>query len=266
MDVGDPPGVARLRAVEAMAVDLVQGLVPGQPIGLDVPVPDRVAGGVGERGVAAGGGPLLGEGTVPVREHAAKLEMRHHLAGQRFERLALVGGQADRPRLAVDDADRAERLPVRRQQLGAGVEPQPVLAGDERVGGVAGIGRQVRRHEHAGLEHGFLADRDVERRLAHAEPDLRLEPLAVVGDEADHRDGNIEQAGRQAHDVVELRFPRRVENPVSVEGREPLTLAPGGIGGRVDHVAHGLPQGPRSRCVACRIRPCQQGIAAIGPA
>jgi hypothetical protein len=41
------------------------------------------------------------------------------------------------------------------------------------------------------------ADRDVERHLAYADPDLRLEPLPRVRDQIDNRDRGIEQVRRE---------------------------------------------------------------------
>ena len=73
-----------------------------------------------------------------------------------------------------------------------------------------------------GCKHGAEADRAVERRLTNPEPHLGLEPLPAVIDEADQCNGSLTGTGGKLDQIIELRFWRRVENPVAAQGCEPV--------------------------------------------
>ena len=67
--------------------------------------------------------------------------------------------------LAVDDAQRADGVPVRRPERGAGVEADVRVARDQRVVGEAGVGARVGHDEHVLLEDRVGAEGDVARGL-----------------------------------------------------------------------------------------------------
>ena len=57
-----------------------------------------------------------------------------------------------------------------------------------------------------------------DRRLADAEAALGLEPLAMLIDEGDRRKRGIERRRGQDGDIVEVRFPQRVQYVVALYG------------------------------------------------
>jgi hypothetical protein len=75
------------------------------------------------------------------------------------------------------------------------------------------------------VQDGLPAEGGLERRLAHAEADLRLEELSPLADEADQRDGRLAQLGGGLRDLVEILFARRVEQPVAVQGAKARSLS-----------------------------------------
>jgi len=76
----------------------------------------------------------------------------------------------------------------------------------------------VRDDEEVVLQDCVGTDRDIERQLAGTDPHLRLEPLALVRDEIDHRDRCSEGVRGEAHDIVELGFEGRIEDGVAFKG------------------------------------------------
>ena len=96
---------------------------------------------------------------------------------------------------------------------------------DQRVVCEAWVQRRVGDDEQAGLQDGMRADRAVDRRLAHAKPDFRLEPLAAVIDEVD--DGNRRPAdrGSDLDDFIEIGLARRVENAVVPQGGQAILFS-----------------------------------------
>jgi len=100
------------------------------------------------------------------------------------------------------------------------------MLGDERVAGEPGVSGCIGNDGQAGTERRLGAERDLDRRLAQAEPHLGLEPLPPVLDEADGRDRRAADVGRQMRDVVEVRLGWGVEDGVGPQGGQPLFLVP----------------------------------------
>ena len=93
--------------------------------------------------------------------------------------------------------------------------------GDERVVPGARIQRQVGNDEEVGNRQRMGADRLADRSFAGVEPDPRLEPLAVIGDETDQRHRRLARALRDENNIVELGLWRSVEDAVGRESVEP---------------------------------------------
>ena len=55
---------------------------------------------------------------------------------------------------------------------------------------------------------------------------LGLEPLSALINEVDQCDRSITGTGGKVNEAVELRFGRRIKNPVAAETRKPVTLRP----------------------------------------
>jgi hypothetical protein len=100
------------------------------------------------------------------------------------------------------------------------VEAQSEVAGDERIGEGADVVLGVRQQEWVFAQDRRSAEAGLAVDLRRVEPVMRLEPDAVVIDEADDRDRNREKIGREVRDAVERAVGRRVENIISPDGRE----------------------------------------------
>jgi hypothetical protein len=106
----------------------------------------------------------------------------------------------------------------------AGIETQPGRARHQRVALEPRVLARVRHHHLAFLQQRELADRVVERHLARAEPDFRLEPLASLREQVDGGDRCIQQLAQQTDEVVEAALPRRIEDAVGVQHRQALVF------------------------------------------
>ena len=139
-------------------------------------------------------------------ERAAKLQLGDDLAGERVERLELLLAQA-----ACDDVvdrERADPVPRRRDERGAGVEADPRPAADDFELGEARVLGRVVHDQKAFPQDRVRAEAGIAGRLAGVEAHLRLEPLAVGVDEADRRDGRRADVRGQPRDVVERGLRR----------------------------------------------------------
>jgi len=129
--------------------------------------------------------------------------------------------------VGVDDAERAEVEAVVRAQRCRGVEAETELSGDQRVGDGANVLQRVAdvmdrgRQDRGGAQAGGAVD----LRLVDAV--ARLEPDAVVVDQAHQGDRHAEQIGRHRGDVIESSVRRRVEDLVAVQRREALRFTCG---------------------------------------
>lgn len=56
-----------------------------------------------------------------------------------------------------------------------------------------------------------------QRSLADTQPDLGLEPLAVLGDQIDDRDRRVTDLGRQGGQVVKRRLTLGIEDVIGVK-------------------------------------------------
>ena len=102
-------------------------------------------------------------------------------------------------RLGVEHAQPPERVTVGGADDDPAVEAQPVLGGDERVGGEAYVRRRVGHHERRAVDQLVRAERVRARDLAADRPEARLRPVAVGVDQRDqgHRHA-AEPARRRA--------------------------------------------------------------------
>ena len=199
VEVGDPPP----------AVDGEEPLVHAREHALDL----RLLGRQPVLGVAALG------------HLAPELELGDDGAGEVPERGDL--GVADPAGHPVAHAQRPDAVAVRRRERGAGVEPDARRSRHERVVGEPGVGPGVLDHERRAGPDDPVAEGDLPVRLAHVEPDRRLEPLAVGVEERDERGRHVEQGGREPDGPVERLLGRRVEDGVAVERGEAGGLAAG---------------------------------------
>ena len=120
-------------------------------------------------------------------------------------------------RLRVEHADGADGMTVGRLQQGARIEAQAGVAGDQRISLEARIAARVRDTKEVFLEDFLPAEGALQRRLAHAQADLRLEELAPVADEVDRRDERLAEIGGGFGDLVEVLLARRIQQSVAVE-------------------------------------------------
>src|SRR4051794_38800272 len=128
----------------------------------------------------------------------------------------------------VEHAQGPERQSVSGPQHGSGVEAQIRLTRDQGIGAEAEIEGGVRDHEQPTMLDGLDADAHVERRLAHAQADLRLEPLPLLSHEADQRNRGRTDLGCDPGQVIKGGLGWAVEDVVAVEGCEAFRFRPDG--------------------------------------
>ena len=128
---------------------------------------------------------------------------------------------AEKARNAGDDAERADRVTVRRAERRASVIAERAVVGlcESR------IGVQIRDDEHVMFGERVLRDRRFQWQLAHTETDLGDEELAVGVDEIDRRDRRRADLRRKTRDVVKGAFAGCVENVVTAQRRHAIFIA-----------------------------------------
>ena len=150
----------------------------------------------------------------------AKLHLIHHDGGEILE----LGDQllTDRTGLAIDYAKRAEVEAVMCLEGDADIEAKPEVSGDQRMGERTDIPARVGQYPRVGLQDGRRAESGAAVDLLHVEPVMRLEPDAVLIDEANNRDRYGEEPRGNARHPVEGAVRGRVEDVVSAHRREAL--------------------------------------------
>ena len=160
-------------------------------------------------------------------QREAQVELAHDPSASTRSAWRWIGQRA---RHGVEHAQRAERKPACRLEQRAGVKAEPAIGGAQRIVAHPRIGQRVGDLDEIIFEDDMAAQAGFQRGRADPEPDLGLEPLAVGIDEVDDRDRHFAQRRDERGDVVELGFPRRVEDVVAAQRGKPLCLP--GVGGR----------------------------------
>ncbi len=140
---------------------------------------------------------LLG---VAVRQQML-FEQADHLASEALQGLALLS--AEPPRLAVDHAQGAEVVAIRRGQRRAGIEADMRIAEHQRVVAKTRVLQRIRYLEDLVAGDGVGAEGDLPRGLADVEADPALEPLTAVVDQRDQRDGRVAHLRGKRGEVIE---------------------------------------------------------------
>jgi hypothetical protein len=96
---------------------------------------------------------------------------------------------------------------------------------DERVGKRADIRIGVADDPGVLLEDARRAKAKVTVDLMHIDTKPRFEPDAVVVDDADYGDRNLEQLRGNRRYAVKRDIPRRIENFIAADGCQPLQLS-----------------------------------------
>lgn len=155
-----------------------------------------------------------------------EFEPRHGLFGKHLERSFLPLAYTLRPALPIQDANRAERYAVRRLQNGACVKAQTFGDMDQRISSKAIILGKIRHNKNARLHDCVPADGHIEREAVRADANLRLEPLAIGGDEIDHGNGCFKDVRSQLGHIVEGLFPAAIEYRVALDRGKTIGLIP----------------------------------------
>jgi len=156
-----------------------------------------------------------GDRTLILEQIMAGLDERHDLAGEGFEAGDLL--RREIARLAVDYADAAEDVAVRRDDGGSGVEADVGISEDEGIVGEAWILQCVRNDEGSGVGKGVGAEAFGSGCFTEIDADSGFEPLAVLIDEGDDGDGGLADERGERRDVVKLRLGERVEDGVATQ-------------------------------------------------
>ncbi len=174
----------------------------------------------------------------------------HHLAADEGERLALA--VRERARRVVDDTERAEGVPARRDERRAGVEDDVRVAGDERRAGKPRVAPGVGDLEESLALDRLRAERDAARGLADGDAQPRQEPLAVGVDEADGGHRRVAQVGGQARQRVDVGVGGRVEHVEAAQLRHAGRLVVSARARRRCHRRRHAATAPRARAAAAR--------------
>ena len=154
---------------------------------------------------------------------AAQLEQGGHLVGQGLQRAPLVLCQV--ARLAVEHAQRPEVVAALHLERDARVEADVGIIGHQRELLETRVGARVGDHEGLLLLGDRVgAEGQLARDLLLIDAQARLEPLALGVDERHQRNRRVADLRRQLGDLVELRFPGRIENLEAKQLLEPLVL------------------------------------------
>ncbi len=159
----------------------------------------------------------------------AFLEQAHHLAAESLERIALLGAQLSG--LAIDHAQGAQVVAIGRGQRGARIETDVGLASDQRVVRETRIAGGVGYLENAFAFDGVGAEGNLPWCFADVQAEPALEPLAMLVDQRNQRDGGAAEACRQLRDVIEGGFVGGVEDFVAQQRGQARQLARGGWDG-----------------------------------
>ena len=167
----------------------------------------------------------LAHGPPEVGHRAPELDLRRGLLAEVAQGRPLLGREL--PRGVVDDAQRADGVAVGGAQRGARVEADVRVAKHQRVVGEARVRPGVGHDQQVQLQDGVRAERLLARQLRGLQPDLRLEPLPVLVEEAHQRDGRPADRGRDAGQGVEVPLRRRVQDVRRADRLQPLLLVLG---------------------------------------
>ncbi len=145
--------------------------------------------------------------------HALRLTPAVHPVSDRVPEIAQQAAllERHRARLAIDHAQRADVVTLDADRR-AGVEADLRLVDDQRVVGEAGVARCVGNLEERVVEDRVRAERDVARGLACVGARPGEEPLPIAIDEADERDRTTGNGGGAAHETVQHRVRRLIED------------------------------------------------------
>jgi len=128
------------------------------------------------------------------------------------------------PGLAVDHAERAQLRPVGRGDRATGVETDVGVAQDKGIVREADVGARVVDLEDIVAADGVGAEGEGPRGLRGVQALPRLEPLAVLIDQAHEGDGDVEQPLRHPGDPVEALLGRSVEQAGCPQRTKPAHL------------------------------------------
>ena len=151
------------------------------------------------------------------QQHAA-VQKDGCLPRQGFESRNLLLGQG--ARLLVDDANRAERVPARRNDRRARVEPDLRVAYDKGVELESRVLTSIWDDKDLPGFERVRAEAGLARGFSRAQAFFRLEPLPVAGHKGNQRDRDAADGRGHLGQIVEALLRGGVEDLVAFERRE----------------------------------------------
>jgi len=141
-------------------------------------------------------------------------------------------------RLVVEDTERSQGQSLGSLEYGPRIEAQVGFPGHKGIAIETVILGGVRYDEQARLQNGLLANGNIQGRFVQRHAHLGLEPLPIVRHEAHQRNRHVADLRSHLYDVIEILFPRRVENLVGPQGLQPILFNPRSLGldTFVDHI------------------------------
>lgn len=156
---------------------------------------------------------------------APQIHLADHGGRQVGQGRALLGAEGSG--LEIQEAQRAERLPVGPDQGSAGVEAEARIAGDEGVVGEARVQAGILDHQRlfgkdrVGAEGDFAACfRDADDGAAR--PLAGFEPLTVAVHESHQGQGEAEEARGQRSEAVKSGIGRSVQKRIAMQRGQTL--------------------------------------------
>ncbi|MCW2362947.1 hypothetical protein M2346_000392 [Sphingobium xanthum] len=208
-----PVGPAELRTGKFVPTRIVIIMISIGPRG-----PDHLGHGVGQHPEALLARRQISFGGIlpsPMRQHdPSGLQPPHRGFRQDGEALTLNVGQPS-ARFGRNDTQRPQRLATLGYKRRPGIKANMRFAGDERIILKTSVLRRVAYVHDIMAQHCVRAERHAPGRLGGVDPGLRHEPLAMLFNQADQRDGAIAKLAGKLDDPGQFLV---TEQPVDLIG------------------------------------------------
>ncbi len=133
-----------------------------------------------------------------------RFKLYAHLPAQHLERVSLFRRQD--PRRHIDNAQRTQRLPIRRKQGHSGKKPNRRIARHQRIGVKPPIHQRILHQKHLRLPNRMGAEGHLSWRLPHLQMSGRAEPLVPLIQQRHQSDWSSTDRSRKLHQFLTFKF------------------------------------------------------------
>jgi len=166
-----------------------------------------------------------------LRSSSARLQQCHYLPCHGLQLCGLAGGQL--ARLAIADAEGAQRQAVVVTQDGCGIEAGNFAIGETRQFQLAGRAGRTVHHQRPGLQNGLGAQRMFASQRQLRQTDGGLAVLELCIDEVDRRGRTGTQLRSHGGELGKVRVGGVVQRGIASQCGQPFSFVPGRCGGAV---------------------------------